>query len=180
VPVRVFPLLAGATELKLYGAPMPSAGGELVIVGTHGVVGRATLLSVRPSGDDCVTNLYDGEIATAPSRVAPAGTQDFVVQGVALGRRATVVVTSADPPDGVAIDPSTRAIGPQRVWASIDRDGDEAVDLLATGYACESSADPDAPIGSAGRSMSAACIDTWLLGEAGWNRVTHDVIHLCW
>lgn len=168
--VRVCPVNPLTTDrLVCYAQEPPASGARFALVNAKGYEGTFEAESIEPSDqDDCrLGTAHEVQLAGAGLKNSQGVT--LGVQGLEVGPAARVMLGSSE------VSPSGRT--GERVWLSLDLEGDDLPDMLSTAYDCQGPIDK--PLAPAGKILTVLCIDYWLQRQGQWRKVNEDVFYNC-
>jgi hypothetical protein len=171
--VRVCSLVSPDDKLTCYGGPAPPIGTHFVVVDEQGVRGGGVVERVEVSSQDTcrLAATHDVYLSLDQPLVQRQGyTTSVGVEGVSFDPRGMV---RSDPN---LRSPSGRDI--EQIWLSLDRDGDNRVDMAATYFDCSAEVH-DLPVAPTGQRVMPYCLEYWLRDGADWKRVNRDVYYNC-
>lgn len=155
-------------RLTCYGSRAPRAGTRYAVLGMEGFRGHVEATSISPSDNDFCGLGVAHDVFVDGLELAVADGIGVAVTGAELGPRSRLMLGARD------VSPS--GVEDEEVWMVIDRDGDEAPDIVATAYDCPEADDRVAP---PGKTLTKLCLDYWTRDGGPWRRVTRDIFYSC-
>jgi hypothetical protein len=171
VPLRVCPITTLApNRLTCFTRDAPRIGTSFALVNGKGFEGVFKSVAVSKSDQDECGIGSAHEVTLGGGAEFARNRISLGVQGMPVGPRARIMLRSGD-----IISPSGRKS--EKVWLSLDADGDDQTDMIATAYDCPPPI--DAPAVPSGRTMSTMCIDYWRRVHGRWLKLTQDLFLNC-